>query len=38
MDGELIRAAAKIIETVRARNPQVTILMENVVLNDNLKY
>ena len=36
-DGELIRAAAKIIEKVRAWNPQVKILMENVVLNENLK-
>jgi site-specific DNA-cytosine methylase len=36
-DGELIRAAAKIIEKVRARNPQVKILMENVVLNENLR-
>ena len=37
-DGELIRAPTKTIEKVRARNPQVKILMKNVVLNDNLKY
>ena len=37
-DGELIRAAAKIIEMVIARNPQVKILMENVVLNETFKY
>ena len=33
----MIKAAAKIIEKVRARNPHVKILMESAVLNDNLK-
>ena len=31
-DGGLIRAAATVMEQVRAKNPNVKILMENVVL------
>ena len=36
-DSDLIRAVATIIKKVRERNPQVKILMENLVLHDRLK-